>query len=170
MKSTLIRTALVAVFALVASSAFGYQFFMTITGATQGKFKGENSKGQIPIYGYSFDVTTPIDASTGQASGKRQYQPLVITKNLDLATPEFLKALITDEVLSKVVIQAYRTSRDGKISAAFTITLTDALVVSVGQQANPDELQTEQVSLTFQSIVVSDADITTQDDWNAVTP
>ena len=113
----------------LSSDVFAHEFFVKIIGQTQGNFKGENAAGQIPIIGYDFHVNTPIDSATGQPSGKRQYDPITITKGLDLASPELLRALITNEVLTKVVIEAYVASKDGKVTRAYTITLTNAYVV-----------------------------------------
>lgn len=43
--------------------------------------------GEVAIESFSWGVTTPRDAASGQATGKRQYQPLIIRKRVDKATP-----------------------------------------------------------------------------------
>ncbi len=164
-RSKILAIALLFFSALSAPSFAAAEFFLKITGAVQGEFKGENRAGQIPIFGYSFHVDVPIDAATGQPTGKRQYQPVKITKSLDLASPQILHALTSSEVLTTVVIQAFNTTKDGKVSSAYTITLTNAHVVGLEQTGASDEKQTEQVTLTFQTVTVKVADLTTTDSF-----
>lgn len=148
---------------LFSTHVFAAEFFLKVTGTVQGPFKGENPAGQIPLLGYDFQVQTPIDAASGLPVGRRRYQPIEVTKNLDLASAQLLKALINNENLPTVTIQAFTATKDGKVSAAYTITLTNASVVGFTQGANAKDIQTEHVTFSFEKIAVKIADLTATD-------
>lgn len=61
-----------------------YEFYVSIEGSKQGKFKGESAreahKGKIGAIGFSHEVASPRDVATGQASGKRQHMPITFVK------------------------------------------------------------------------------------------
>ena len=60
------------------------QFFVTVTGARQGPFKGESTQkgreGKIPGVAFSYGVLSPRDPTSGLPTGKRQHQPVVFSK------------------------------------------------------------------------------------------
>ena len=61
-----------------------YEFYVTIEATKQGRLAGESTrdvhKGKLPGIGFSYEVKSPRDAATGQASGKRQHGPITFTK------------------------------------------------------------------------------------------
>jgi len=62
-----------------------YEFYVTIESTKQGKLQGESTrKGQegklTGIGGFSYEVTSPRDAASGLATGKRQHTPVTFTK------------------------------------------------------------------------------------------
>ena len=125
---------------------------LSATGAVQGSFTGgDGSTALIDVRSFSADVSSPRDLATGQASGKRQYKPLMITKQMDAATPLFHKALGTNELLSSVVLKIYRP---GTTTVDETITLTQASVSEITNAGSgaADALPLETLSITFQSI------------------
>src|SRR5712692_2862842 len=82
-----------------AASAGTVHISMTVHGKHQGNFKGDNNvTGKAPsdlinVFSYQYSVTSPRDAATGQASGKRQHHPLVITHELGASSPQFFEAV-----------------------------------------------------------------------------
>ncbi len=65
------------------SAQAAYQFYTTIDGTKQGKFKGEGpgrDTGRIPGLQFSYQPKPPRDVVPGQPSGKRQHEPIVIVK------------------------------------------------------------------------------------------
>jgi type VI secretion system secreted protein Hcp len=155
------------------------QAYVKIKGTKQGQFKGEGVQskiagtGAIPLVRFSSDATAPRDVATGQASGKRQWQPIRITKEWGAASPQLLQAMTQNEILSNVVFEFYRADPSGKQSLHYRITLQNATVSSVhsyvdltvpaGTPFGGHEL--EDLELTFQSIMVEDvADKTTVSD------
>ncbi len=151
-----------------------YEFYVTIEGTQQGKFKGDSKrrahKDAITGLAFEYEVTSPRDAVTGQATGKRQHGPVIITKRWGASTPQLFKALITNEVLKSVLIEFIKTAASGEESVYQTIKLTDAAVVTIEQYANPEDRELEDVSFRFQKIEISNKDGNTSviDDWHTV--
>ncbi len=155
-------------------------FYVTIRGVKQGIFKGQstNSKHANEMQGLQFmaQVTSPRDAATGMASGKRQYSPIVFTKQWDAASPQLLEALTSNESLSLVEFDFIRTSATGEESVYETIKLTNATISSLKRYIGfpdagepPDARALEDVGITFQKIEISNNDgkTTAMDDWTA---
>ncbi len=114
-----------------------FPFYMKVTGTRQGDFKGDSSNprrvGWIKCLDFQLQFESPRDQASGQASGKRIWKPIVITKQWDAASPQFLQALATN--------------------------LTDASVTEVRQYIGRhgeavDLIELEQVGFTFRRIDV----------------
>jgi type VI secretion system secreted protein Hcp len=77
---------------------------MTVTGKKQGLFKGEDgatAKGAqnlIIVIAYQYELTSPRDPATGQATGKRHHHPVIITHEMGGSSPQFLTADSNNEV------------------------------------------------------------------------
>ena len=155
-------------------------FYVTIRGAKQGIFKGQSAtrQHQNEIQGLQFVslLTSPRDAGTGMATGKRQYSPIVFTKEWDAASPQIFEAAATNELLSLVEFDFIRTAPDGREYIYETIKLTDATISSVKHYIgfpdageSPDSRALEDVGITFRKIEISNNDgkTTAMDDWTA---
>jgi type VI secretion system secreted protein Hcp len=154
-----------------------YEFYVSIEGTKQGKFKGESLreawKGKIPALDFHYEVKSPRDTASGLATGKRQHQPVTIIKQWGASSPQIFQALVTGEVLKTVLFEFVDTSPEGEEQIFYTIKLTNASIVvyhpSLHQQ-NPvsiDIHQTEEVSFTFQKIEIENklAKTMASDDW-----
>ena len=73
-------------------------FALTITGQRQGSFAGDGSVRDIRGLSYELEVIAPTDPASGQATGRRQYKPLTITKEWGASSPQILTALATNAV------------------------------------------------------------------------
>src|SRR5689334_19288712 len=86
--------------------------FLKITGTNQGVFKGESQnhafKDQIEAYSYEWGVKQAYDVSTGQSSGKRQYQTFKFLVRSQKSSVPLLKAVTKGEVLKEVVVSCCR--------------------------------------------------------------
>lgn len=142
-----------------------YEFYVTIEGTKQGKFKGESireaHKEKIAGLSFSYEVSSPRDLATGQASGKRQHKPVVFTKEWGAATPQILQALVTNEVLKSVLFEFIRTTPDGAEEVHHTIKLVNATVSNIRQhigeakqEAIYDTHELEDIACTFQRIEI----------------
>jgi type VI secretion system secreted protein Hcp len=161
-----------------------YEFCVTIEGTTQGAFKGESPReahsAKIAGLSYRHEITSPRDIATGQASGKRQHGPVVITKEWGASTPQLFLALTTNEVLKSVFIEFFHTTPDGLEEVYHTVKLVNATVSKIAQStgsgessgsaktnATYDTLELEEVSFTYQRIEVENlpAKTAAEDDW-----
>ena len=145
--------------------AAAYEFYVTIEGTKQGKFKGKAADNKISGVRFQYEAKSPRDIATGQASGKRQHGPIIITKPWGSASPQLFQALVTNEVLKSVFIEFMRTSPEGARYQYQTIKLTNATISSIrqyanvanpGEPVNPGEL--EDIAFTFQKIEITNQD------------
>jgi type VI secretion system secreted protein Hcp len=178
--------AMVLIPATVANAA--YNVMVSVKGAKQGQFKGESPRGakdKIDAIGFTFEIGSPRDAATGQASGKRQYKPLQITKQLGAASPQFFQALTTNEVLQSVTLEFTKTNANGEEIVFYTIKLTNATIASIRQHTDNDAgaagdsakhasvaggaQQLEDITFSFQKIEITNNESKTMamDDWQA---
>jgi type VI secretion system secreted protein Hcp len=155
-------------------------FYVTIRGAKQGIFKGQTTgtghQGEIMGLQYLLQLSTSVNASSGQTSGKHQYSPITFTKEWDASSPQIFQAASSNEVLSLVEFDFVHADPTGKETVYQTIKLTNATISSVkaymgfpdaGGKSDPRQL--EDVSFIFQKIDISNVDgkTTAIDDWNA---
>ena len=142
--------------------------YLSVEGAKQGKFKGDvNSKSKpnaIRCSYYGYAISTSHDTGSGMATGKRQHSPIVIHKTINNSSPQFMQALIQNEVLKTVTIELRTTTK-----TYYTITLENAAISSIQHSApeidqTPDAL--EEIELIFQKITFKSADgSTVTDQW-----
>lgn len=122
-------------------------------------------------------VRTAREAGSGLATGRRQYEPLLIRKRIDKASPLLAKALCNNEVIEGV-FKFFRPNPtgDGTTQQFYTIEIKKGRVAS-HRQWNPDtivpasstEPALEEVSFVFHTIMwtFEDGGITHQDTWDA---
>jgi type VI secretion system secreted protein Hcp len=151
---------------------------ISVVGAQQGSFAGPVS-GKIDGLSFDSDVSTPFDQASGQTTGRRQYKPITIRKQTDATSPQFLKALVTNENLTTVTLDFYRPSGPtgrGSLTLVYQVKLTDARVVEVKQGLPDQDAATpqfsdagpfDQISFTFQKITWTwtQGDRTANDTW-----
>ena len=170
-----------------------YEFYISIEGQKQGKFKGESGRGapseegtdndrslgSDKIAGVRFvsETSSPRDVATGHASGKRTHKPILITKEWGAASPQLFQALVTNENLKSVLFEFVKTNAKGEEEIYHTITLTNAAVSNIksyldltdttGDAYDAHEL--EDVSFVFQKIEMENKEGKTQavDSWQA---
>ena len=144
---------------------------MTVDGTKQGKFRAENQRqtpDKIDVLATTMEVTTSGDAASGAvriSTGRRQYQPFVIKKLAGASSPQFLQALTSNEILSRVVIEFSGTNPSGEQVVSYVITLDDVRVTGFKQSAaipdnsnikssvTPSPLMDE-IKLVFQRITI----------------
>jgi type VI protein secretion system component Hcp len=86
--------------------------YMSIKGTQQGQIKGQptphRGKGMsssTPIISFDFGLQSPLDASSGSATGKRQHKPFTVTMVAGTAATQLFQAYCNKELLSEVVIE-----------------------------------------------------------------
>ena len=154
-------------------------------GVTQGDIVGFGSwageddqvgrEGSSLIQGYEHKVEIPRDVATGQASGKRQHSPVILTKRIDKASPLLYNALKSSEGLT-VTIKWFRYVQGGGGGQVhyYTVLLEDARVAWQREwfpmtldKATTDYGHQEQIGLSYRKIVWTweDGGVTGNDDW-----
>ena len=155
------------------------QIYATVIGAKQGTFKGGVTavgfQGQIAGVDFVYGVEVPHDAATGAASGKRQQQPVIFTKEWDASSPQFYAAAFTGEILTSVTFDFVVAGADGKEVVDHTIKLTNATISEVeqslqnGQAGGPlvDSRDLQSIYFYFQKIDITSISGGTEavDDW-----
>lgn len=142
--------------------------YLTVSGEKQGQIKGgviqKGKEGSIAVYQLRHEITSPRDAASGQATGKRIHKPLVITKEIDMASVKLLNALVTNENLKQVVINFWQPGSTGTKGVSgietnyYRISLTNAAIANISQELpnpNPAEIKypsLERVEFVYQKI------------------
>ncbi len=160
-----------------ASAAVGgVHMSMKVTGHRTGVFKGDDTAhgkvaaNTITVISYQYELISPRDPASGQAAGKRMHKPVTVTHELGGSSPQFLNAVSTNEILDSVVINFYRTDRNGQDFNYYRVTLTNGSVSDVRQYSSGNNVL-EDISFTFRKIEHDDfvAKTTFVDDWETVT-
>ena len=145
-----------------------YEFYVTIEGAKQGRLAGESPrsghKGKLAGVGFSYEVTSPRDAASGQATGKRRHGAVTFTKEWGAASPQLFTALVTNEPIKSALFEFVRTNDVGVEHVFHTIRLKNAAVTAIHQyiatqeDAELDNAELEDVALTFSAIEIANLD------------
>jgi type VI secretion system secreted protein Hcp len=148
------------------------QIAMTVEGTKQGKFTAEGTgakfAGKIELAGYIQEITSPRDAASGLATGRRTHQPVTLLKVAGGSSPQFVSAISTNEILKTVLIEFYRPhpSGNGTEIIAYTVLLENVTVSGYKQFVGPldnerfnpanNTLLYDEIKLTYQKITVED--------------
>ena len=163
-----------ALLLLVAQQACAEYVYCSFTAAKQGDIQGDRGLGGnaklIPVKAFTEEVSSPIDASTGLPTGKRQHMPVKIVKSLDSASPALFAATVENETLTNVTCNFYRERGDGgKPTAYFRVILTNARIVDLKNFGDGaiDGGERESISMSFQMITLEDllSNTVATDDW-----
>jgi type VI secretion system secreted protein Hcp len=156
--------------------------YLKIKGQKQGDIKGsatvKGREGRIVVIACSHDVVSARDPASGQATGKRQHHPLLITKELDKSSVPLRQALVMNENLTLWDLQFWRAMTRGSEKQHFTIRLVNAQVASIHFELpntrSPDTSklpELEQISFVYEKIewIWTDG-LVAEDDWEASLP
>jgi type VI secretion system secreted protein Hcp len=142
-----------------------FQFYLSVKGKKQGNIKGEstkNGKGQsstkgVLCHGFQYAVESQYDAGTGQATGRRQHKPLVITREVDSATPILYHAMCTNEGFQTATLSFVRPDSSGKEVVFKTIELTNGSISKI-EYAQPHKGKRSQaITLLYEEFAVDGA-------------
>ncbi|MET0210993.1 MAG: type VI secretion system tube protein Hcp [Burkholderiaceae bacterium] len=136
------------------AGANGADMYLDLTLKRAGKVKGEaTSSGHVAdivVTGFSWGVGAAGDAVAGQATGRRSYRQLQITKALDASSTALMSAVATnDEVRSA---KLFLRKAGGEQQDYFTLTLEKARVASYDIEAGADGQTVERITLSFQKV------------------
>jgi type VI secretion system secreted protein Hcp len=142
---------------------------VAIQGHTGAAIKGgdEGTQTTMDVLKFEQGIVSPRDATSGSASGKRQYKPIMIVKRVDASTPRLFEACATNEVLPtvKFVLHPPDASAD-----QLAVTLTNAACADLTDTtAEGGTMELETIHFTYQRIKIEHliAKTSFQDDWTA---
>ncbi|MEN6344127.1 MAG: type VI secretion system tube protein TssD [Armatimonadia bacterium] len=132
---------------------------MTVTGATQGRFRGDEPRKGYEDAMEVVSIGGGVGAFGAPTTGARQHRPLVVRKAWSPATPQFLTAIAHNEKLASVAFDCWVTDAMARSSLAYTVKLTDAHVLDIrwytatGTGAElPNGTLMEEITLWYQKI------------------
>ena len=79
-------------------------------------------------FGFEWQVETPRDQGSGQASGKRQHKPIQVTKEWGPTSPQLFMACTTNEVIRNVIIHIANEDSSGSDEILHTLVLSNAVI------------------------------------------
>ncbi|HQX82926.1 MAG TPA: type VI secretion system tube protein TssD [Vicinamibacterales bacterium] len=142
--------------------------YLKLKGQQTGDIKGgvikKGREGRIAVIAVSHEIVSPRDVATGQATGKRQHKPFVITKEIDQSSPRLYGALANNEVMTEWELQFWAPQNigvgpSGEAVLRYTVTLTSASIASIAfRMANnkdselANRAEYEEIAFTYQAI------------------
>jgi type VI secretion system secreted protein Hcp len=145
---------------------------LTAKGQKQGAINGECTikglENTIVCIGFTHEIVSPRDATTGLPTGHRLHKPLTITKNIDKTTPLFYSALVGNENLTEVTLNFFQTDSKNQTTNQYRIKLTNAILANIRSNDPSQEL----LAFTYQKIQWTHvpSGITATDDWELPVP
>ncbi|RON42587.1 Hcp family type VI secretion system effector [Pseudomonas frederiksbergensis] len=136
----------------------------------------EGHENEVMVQAFNHNVIIPRDPQSGQPTGQRVNNPVVITKVFDKASPLLMAALTSGERMTTVEIKWYRTSAQGTQEHYYTTTLEDAIIVNIKDYmhncqdpAHAHFTHLEDVHFTYRKITWTHevSNTTGSDDWRA---
>jgi type VI secretion system Hcp family effector len=112
---------------VVVQAAPGDVFLMHIPNIN-GEVIRNHYAGWIAVNAFTAGITTPVDSSTGSASGRPICSPLVAIKPLDATSPELALAAATEEHFATVTLAALA---GGQQREFLRFTLKNAIITSI---------------------------------------
>jgi len=152
--------------------------YLTVTGETQGKIIGSVTQAgredTMMVIGFSHEVVSPRDAASGLPTGKRQHKPIIITKEVDKASPLLMNVLVNNENISDFRLDFWQPSTSGQEFQYYSIELVNASIAGIRSEMlnnkypeNMQHKEREHVSFCYQKIIwtFQDGGVTAEDDW-----
>jgi type VI secretion system Hcp family effector len=152
--------------------------YVQIEGLKQGKFGGSeifNHQPAIEVTSFSHKLRQPIDAGTGQPSGKTVHDAIRIVKKVDKTTVRFYMAMTELETLKSVLLSVVDPNRSSIGSSYFTIILEDSIVTEITQiktsLLDPTKsvpvsfVEYEEIGLSYKTITWKYGDLSHSDGW-----
>jgi type VI secretion system secreted protein Hcp len=87
--------------------------YLKLEGETTGKIRGpvrdrdSDKDGSISLLAVEHGIVSPRDVATGMASGKRQHQPITLTKETDNTSPHFYHFISRNELIKTAEISFF---------------------------------------------------------------
>lgn len=128
--------------------------FLYVKTKRAGVIKGEGSVSghtdEIEVRSWHWGVAASSAIGSTAATGRRQYQPLVIVKGLDSASTGLLSALATNDEVKEAKLTLRKAGGDAL--DYYRMTLNNARVISIELDVDEKAQPTETVTLAYTKI------------------
>lgn len=162
------------VFISIKGSTQGLITEGAITPESVGNSYQDGHENEAMVKSFSHEINIPRDPQSGQPSGQRTHEPLIISKLFDKSSPLLYNALTAGETLEEVELKWYRTSYAGKQEHFYSMVLEDAVIVNIEASMTPEAGETvtqvaplEKVAFSYRKITWRHETASTSgtDDW-----
>jgi type VI secretion system secreted protein Hcp len=134
----------------------GIDVFLSVQTKRAGKLKGESHAtshtGEIVVHGWSWGVSSSSALGSSQATGRRTYKNLVVSKRIDSSTTALMSVLATNDEVKEAKL-SMRKAGEGQLDF-FTITLSQARVSAFDIECGENGDAIERVTFAFNKVQV----------------
>lgn len=123
----------------------------TKSGAIAGGATETGNVNSITVLSLDLGLGHTVDPSTHVASGKQVVRPVVITKEIDKASPLLINSCYTNETSKTCVFTYTRTDTNGQTAAYLTLALTNATIIDFNHTADRAGNGVERLTFNFTS-------------------
>ncbi len=167
--------AVLSLLLLSVNKSYSYDKIYIVIDGIPGECVDVGHVNEVEAWAFNFEITLPIDATTGSSRGKRSFGPVTITKKIDKASVKLIDTHLKGSKIRSVVLKFYKTGITPD-QLYYKITLYEVLISKLKQyknlespwpgNTNPD---LEEVSMTFNKIDIENPrdGSKTSDDWKA---
>lgn len=134
--------------------------YMEIVGAQQGKIEGVMPGHTWLVSSLQGGVSTPFDAATGQATGKRQHKPMTLVMDYGENVVSLIQSGMFNEPL-ELTINVYEDGQDLLRILVGGAQMSDFSISSGGDRPS------ESITIVFQKISYVSGNKTFEDKWEA---
>jgi type VI secretion system secreted protein Hcp len=130
--------------------------FLDISTRRAGKIKGESTTAghveDIDILGWRWGVAANTAIGATQATARRVYRHLELSKGVDSASTMLMNALVTNDEVREAKLTMRKAGGDAL--DYFTMTLNGARIVDVAVEVGADGRPVEKVELAFTKVEI----------------
>ncbi|GJL92494.1 MAG: hypothetical protein DHS20C04_21530 [Hyphococcus sp.] len=134
----------VVIAAMLFASASAETGYMRLSvegiGAVRGEATAVGREGMIEVYGFSHEVLSPRDSVSGRASGRRTYEPIVIRKRIDAASPLLARAFREKLKITSLTLDVPDPAASTSEQVYYTIQLENATITSIDVSSSEEEI------------------------------
>ncbi len=141
----------------ISNTAYGdIDVFLHLLMKRAGKIKGEATSpdhvDDIALKGWSWGVAASSAIGSTQATARRSYKALTLTKGLDRASTALMSALVTNDEIKEAKISLRRAG--GTQDDYYVIMLERGRIASLDQSVDAEGSAVETMSIVFNKINV----------------
>jgi len=140
-----------------ASSGGAIDVFLSVQSKRAGKLKGESQavdhKEEITVHSWAWGMSASSALGSAQATGRRSYKNLTITKRIDSSSTSLMSVLATNDEVKEAKL-SMRKAGEGQRDY-FTIKLSNARVSAIDIECGEDGDALERISFAFTKVEVN---------------